>query len=75
MMAAYRTIGTNHLGGQCRFQPSCSQYAVEALNTHAPHRALSLILRRLLRCRPGGPFGFDPVPPNACCGEHHHANA
>lgn len=62
-ISAYRTIGTTHLGGSCRFEPSCSAYAVEALNTHHTHRALWLITKRVCKCRPGGPYGYDPVPP------------
>ncbi len=51
----------------CRFEPSCSHYAVEALALHGPWRGLVLALRRLSRCHPftrlGGSSGFDPVPP------------
>ena len=50
------------LGGACRFQPSCSQYALDALRLHSFGGALQLISTRLLKCRPGGPFGLDPVP-------------
>ena len=46
----------------CRFYPSCSHYAVEAIETHGSGRGLWLTTRRLLRCRPFGPSGFDPVP-------------
>jgi putative membrane protein insertion efficiency factor len=46
----------------CRFYPSCSSYAHEALHVHGTRRGLLLTLRRLLRCRPFGPSGFDPVP-------------
>jgi len=46
----------------CRFFPSCSTYATEALEVHGTARGLMLTLRRLLRCRPFGPSGFDPVP-------------
>jgi putative membrane protein insertion efficiency factor len=46
----------------CRFTPTCSQYAVEAVTRHGARRGLSLTVRRLGRCRPGGPSGFDPVP-------------
>ncbi len=46
----------------CRFTPSCSCYAVEALESHGSRRGIWLIIRRLLRCRPFGPSGFDPVP-------------
>jgi putative membrane protein insertion efficiency factor len=46
----------------CRFTPSCSSYAREALELHGRWRGLRLTLRRLARCRPFGPSGFDPVP-------------
>ena len=46
----------------CRYTPSCSHYALEAVNRHGARRGLALTARRLGRCRPGGPFGFDPVP-------------
>ena len=46
----------------CRFSPSCSSYAKEALQVHGARRGLSLAFRRVLRCRPFGPSGWDPVP-------------
>jgi putative membrane protein insertion efficiency factor len=46
----------------CRFFPSCSEYAVVAVETHGARRGASLAVRRLLRCRPFGPSGYDPVP-------------
>lgn len=61
-IGAYRTIGTTHLGGSCRFEPSCSEYAVEAIHKHAPLKAMRLIAVRVSKCRPGGSWGYDPVP-------------
>lgn len=51
-------------GGQgcCRFSPSCSCYAAEALQTHGAVRGSALSLRRILRCHPWGGAGHDPVP-------------
>ena len=46
----------------CRFEPTCSHYAVEALETHGARRGSWLVLRRLARCRPGVARGADPVP-------------
>ena len=50
------------LGPRCRFYPSCSHYAVEALETHGLARGVGLTARRLLRCHPFHPGGVDPVP-------------
>ncbi|MBP5515020.1 MAG: membrane protein insertion efficiency factor YidD [Bacteroidaceae bacterium] len=46
----------------CRFTPTCSQYAIEALRKHGPLRGLYLAIRRILRCHPWGGSGYDPVP-------------
>ncbi|MBV6493642.1 MAG: putative membrane protein insertion efficiency factor [Turneriella sp.] len=50
------------LGGQCRFHPSCSEYAVGCFEKHPPHRAFILTLWRILRCQPFAKGGDDPVP-------------
>lgn len=50
------------LGGWCRFQPSCSAYAREALIRYGSVRGTTLTLQRLLRCQPLGRGGYDPVP-------------
>jgi putative membrane protein insertion efficiency factor len=46
----------------CRFDPSCSTYALEALERHGAGRGLWLTIRRVVRCHPWGGMGFDPVP-------------
>ena len=50
------------LGRHCRFQPTCSHYSVEALQTHGALKGSWLTVRRILRCHPFGGYGFDPVP-------------
>ena len=61
----------------CRFSPSCSSYAREALLVHGTRRGLWLTVRRLARCRPFGPSGWDPVPAPAdeCADAAHHHRA
>ncbi|MFL6143914.1 MAG: membrane protein insertion efficiency factor YidD [Labedaea sp.] len=59
----YRTWISPVLPPSCRFEPSCSAYALEALTTHGALRGSWLTARRLLRCGPWHPGGWDPVPP------------
>jgi hypothetical protein len=61
----YRLIVSPWLPPACRYEPSCSRYALEALATHGPVKGLWLAARRIARCHPWGGFGFDPVPPRA----------
>ncbi len=51
------------IGAHCRFEPSCSEYAVAALRCHGVARGTALAGARILRCNPWHPGGFDPVPP------------
>ena len=46
----------------CRFTPTCSEYAIEAITKHGPFKGTWLAIKRVLRCRPGGGSGYDPVP-------------
>jgi putative membrane protein insertion efficiency factor len=59
---AYQLLISPVMGASCRFYPSCSQYAVEALQAHGALRGSWLAARRILRCHPWHPGGFDPVP-------------
>ena len=71
----YQSLRPGH-PSPCRFFPSCSEYGYEAIETFGPTKGGLLTARRLLRCRPFGPSGFDPVPlprdlapdsPTVCC--------
>jgi uncharacterized protein len=62
-LKAYRLLLSPWLGNACRFEPSCSRYAIEALQTHGGMRGSYLMARRVLRCHPGCETGHDPVPP------------
>jgi len=62
LIRVYQVARAGHVS-PCRFTPSCSEYAAQALSIHGTRRGLGLVAHRLVRCRPGGPFGYDPVPP------------
>jgi putative membrane protein insertion efficiency factor len=62
---AYQYLVSPLIGPTCRFMPSCSDYAREAVVMHGPIFGPWLALRRLLRCHPWGGQGWDPVPPAA----------
>ena len=61
-LRAYKLTLSPLIGRQCRFLPSCSEYAAEALILHGPWRGSWLATRRLCRCNPWGGAGYDPVP-------------
>lgn len=61
----YRYLLSPFFAGTCRYDPSCSAYAVAAVRTHGVLRGGALALRRIARCHPWGGAGFDPVPPLA----------
>ncbi|MEV2268044.1 membrane protein insertion efficiency factor YidD [Nonomuraea africana] len=59
----YRAFISPMLGPRCRFYPSCSAYGLEAIAVHGALRGIWLTVRRIGRCHPFHPGGFDPVPP------------
>ena len=63
LVRIYRYGVSPLLGSNCRFYPSCSCYAQEALERHGAVRGAYLSARRILRCHPWHPGGYDPVPP------------
>jgi len=63
LLKAYRFAISPLYGQVCRYHPTCSAYALEAVETHGALRGMWLALRRLLRCHPWNPGGYDPVPP------------
>jgi hypothetical protein len=62
LVRVYQYAISPMLGRSCRFHPSCSEYAVEALQRHGALRGLWLAVRRVGRCHPWHPGGYDPVP-------------
>lgn len=66
---AYQYTVRPLIGANCRFWPSCSEYAVDAFRAHGVARGALLAGKRILRCNPWHPGGVDPVPPSPPC--HH----
>jgi putative membrane protein insertion efficiency factor len=62
LVRGYQVVISPLLPSTCRFYPSCSAYAVEALERHGAWRGIKLTVRRLARCHPFHPGGYDPVP-------------
>ncbi|MEI8074840.1 MAG: membrane protein insertion efficiency factor YidD [Bacteroidota bacterium] len=58
----YQWVISPALGPKCRFTPTCSQYAADALKKHGLLKGLMLSVKRISKCRPGGGHGYDPVP-------------
>ena len=67
LVRVYQLTLSPFIGRQCRFHPTCSEYARDALSVHGGLKGSYLTARRLLRCHPWGGSGYDPVQP---CGDH-----
>ena len=63
VLRAYKLTLSPLIGRQCRYLPTCSEYAAQALIGHGPWRGSILTVRRLCRCHPWGASGYDPPPP------------
>lgn len=64
LVRGYQLFISPLLAGSCRFEPTCSGYALQALDRHGPLRGGGLAVRRIFRCHPWGGSGYDPVPEN-----------
>ena len=62
LLRIYQVFLSPFFGGACKYEPSCSKYAYEAVERYGPAHGTALALKRLLRCRPFTKGGFDPVP-------------
>ena len=65
LIRLYQVAISPWLGGNCRFAPSCSQYAIHAIDTHGSAKGAAMALRRIGRCHPWNAGGYDPVPGRA----------
>lgn len=73
LIVAYRYGLSPVLGAHCRYEPSCSVYALDAIGAHGPVRGSWLALKRIFRCNPWGGAGYDPVPEAHTCSHEHEA--
>lgn len=69
LIRAYQFTFSAFMGKQCRFYPSCSHYAAQAVRLHGARRGGWMGMRRILRCHPWNPGGYDPVPPLPAAGK------
>jgi putative membrane protein insertion efficiency factor len=74
LITVYRYGLSPVLGANCRYEPSCSAYAQEAISVHGPLRGSWLAIRRIFRCQPWGGMGYDPIPMARPC-NHNHSSA
>lgn len=62
LIRLYKATISPLLGQACRYNPTCSQYGVEAITKHGPFKGTALTIKRVLSCNPWGGHGYDPVP-------------
>lgn len=67
----YRVTLSPFIGGQCRFEPTCSRYGIEAYKVYGPIRGTVMTGKRILRCHPFSKGGYDPVPIRSCRHQEH----
>jgi len=60
----YQIVISPFISCNCRYKPSCSHYALEAIDKHGTINGIALAIKRILRCNPWGGYGYDPVPQN-----------
>lgn len=75
LLRAYRLVISPLYGQVCRYHPSCSAYALDAVTRHGSLRGTWLTVRRLGRCHPWAAGGYDPVPPRLKSAEHSRGSA
>lgn len=71
LIVAYQKVLSPLLGPRCRFYPTCSHYALQAIERHGPFQGMILSLRRISRCHPLSAGGYDPVPDTRSVTNHH----
>lgn len=71
LIRGYQILFSPWVGNQCRFYPTCSAYAEEAIRMHGSGRGSWLAFKRLIRCHPWNPGGIDAVPPPSSAGPKH----
>ena len=68
LIRLYQITLSPFIGGQCRYHPTCSAYAIDALREYGPIRGSIMAAKRIGRCNPFAKGGYDPVPPSCACG-------